>query len=134
LRRRSPSDWRSIARKEKAVSYYLEAGQEAIARGTMTEALAHLRKGLDIVTRLPDGAARQEQELDLQIALGHALETTKGLADVETGEVYVRARRLCEELKRPEQLGLVLYGQYLSHCPWRAGAGGTSCQGAASPA
>jgi hypothetical protein len=58
----------------------------------------------------PDGAAPQEQELDLQIALGH---TTKGLAALESGEAYARARRLCEQLNRPVQLGLVLYGQYL---------------------
>lgn len=98
---------------EKAVGYCLKAGQQAIARGTMTEAVAQLRKGLDILAGLPDGAARQEQELDLQIALGHALDTTKGLAALEAGEAYARARRLCEQLNRPVQLGLVLYGQFL---------------------
>jgi tetratricopeptide (TPR) repeat protein len=99
---------------EKAVGYCLKAGQQAIARGTMTEAVAQLRKGLDILAGLPDGAARQQQELDLQIALGHALDTTKGLAAIEPGEAYARARRLCEQLDRPAQLGLVLYGQFLS--------------------
>jgi tetratricopeptide (TPR) repeat protein len=79
----------------------------------MTEAVAQLRKGLDILAGLPDGAARQEQELDLQIALGHALDATKGLAALEAGEAYDRARRLCEQLNRPVQLGLVLYGQFL---------------------
>ena len=98
---------------EKAVSYWLKAGRQAIARGMMTEAVAQLRKGLDILAGLPDEAARQEQELDLQIALGHALDTTKGLAAVEAGEAYARARRLCERVNRPAQLGLVLYGQYL---------------------
>ena len=98
---------------EKAVGYCLKAGQQAIARGTMTEAVAQLRKGLDILAGLPDGAARQQQELDLQIALGHALDTTKGLAAFEAGEAYARARSLCEQLDRPAQLGLVLYGQFL---------------------
>jgi class 3 adenylate cyclase/tetratricopeptide (TPR) repeat protein len=97
----------------KAVGYCLKAGQRAIARGTMTEAVAQLRKGLDILAGLPDDAARQQQELDLQIALGHALDTTKGLAALEAGEAYARARRLCEQLNRPVQLGLVLYGQFL---------------------
>jgi predicted ATPase len=58
---------------EKAVGYYLKAGQQAIAQATMTEAMAQLRKGLDLLAGLPDDAARQLQELDLQIALGHAL-------------------------------------------------------------
>jgi hypothetical protein len=97
----------------KAVGYCLKAGQQAIARGTMTEAVAQLRKGLNNLADLPDGAAHQEQELDLQIALGHALNTTKGLAAFESGETYARARRLAEQLNRPAQLGLVLYGQYL---------------------
>jgi class 3 adenylate cyclase/tetratricopeptide (TPR) repeat protein len=98
---------------EKAVGYCLKAGQQAIARGTMTEAVALLRKGLDILAGLQDAAVRQEQELDLQIALGHALDATKGLAALETGEAYARARRLAEQLNRPAQLGLVLNGQYL---------------------
>jgi class 3 adenylate cyclase/predicted ATPase len=98
---------------EKAVGYCLKAGQKAIGRGTMTEAVAQLRKGLDILAGLPDGAARQQQELELQISLGHALDTTKGLAALETGEAYARARWLCEQLNRPAQLGLVLYGQFL---------------------
>lgn len=98
---------------EKAVGCYLKAGQQAIARGTTTEAVAQLRKGLDIIAGLPDDTARQLQELELQIALGHALDTTKGLAASEAGEAYARARRLCELLDRPAQLGLVLYGQFL---------------------
>ena len=81
---------------EKAIGYCLKAGQKAIGRGTMIEAVAQLWKGLDILAGLPDGAARQQQELELQIALGHALDTTKGLATpLETGEVYAHARRLC---------------------------------------
>jgi class 3 adenylate cyclase/tetratricopeptide (TPR) repeat protein len=99
---------------EKAVGYCLKAGQQAIARGTMIEAVAQLRKGLDILAGLPNGTARQQQELDLQIALGHALDVTKGLAAFEPGEAYARARQLCEQLDRPAQLGLVLYGQFLS--------------------
>ena len=98
---------------KKAVGYCLKAGQQAIARGTMTEAVAQLRKGLDMLASLPGGATSQEQELDLQIAFGHALDTTKGLAAAETGQAYARARQLCEQLDRPVQLELVLYGQFL---------------------
>jgi class 3 adenylate cyclase/tetratricopeptide (TPR) repeat protein len=98
---------------EKVVGYHLKAGQQAIARGTMIEAVAQLRKGLDALAGLPDGAARQQQELELQIALGHALDTTKGLAALESGDAYARARWLCEQLDRPVQLGLVLNGQFL---------------------
>jgi tetratricopeptide (TPR) repeat protein len=98
---------------EKAVVYWLKAGRQAIARCAMQEALAQIRKGLDLLSDLPDGAARWEQELDLQIALGHALMTTKGMAAPGPGEAYARARQLCEQLNRPWQLGPVLVGQWV---------------------
>jgi len=97
---------------EKAVGYWLKAGQQAIARGAMAEAVAQLRKGLDLLSGAPDGAARQEQELDLQIALGHALLATKGYSAPEPGEAFARARQLCEQLNRSAELGPVLYGQF----------------------
>ena len=71
---RNPRCWPSTARKpgsaEKAVGYWLKAGQQAMARSAMTEAVAQLRKGLEVLAGLPDGPWRLQQELDLQIALG----------------------------------------------------------------
>ena len=100
---------------EKAVDYWLHAGQEAIARGTMTEAAAQLRKGLNLLSRLLDSTAQEEQELNLQIELGHALVTTMGYSAQEPGEAFARARELCAQLGEPAQLGQVLYGQLLYH-------------------
>ena len=51
---------------EQAVAYWLKAGQQALARSAMAEAVAQLRKGLDVLAGLPDGPWRQQQELDLQ--------------------------------------------------------------------
>jgi class 3 adenylate cyclase len=53
----------------KAVDYWLKAGQQAVARSSLAEAEAQLRKGLKQVSRLPDGSARLERELDLHVAL-----------------------------------------------------------------
>jgi predicted ATPase len=64
---------------------------------------------------LPDGAARQRQELELQIALGQALIATQGYAAPAVGETYARARALCERLDRPPEIVPVLYGQYVYH-------------------
>ena len=63
---------------EKAVGYWLKAGQQAVARSAMTEAVAQSQKGLDLLTSMPDSSARQQQELDLRITLGQALAATKG--------------------------------------------------------
>ena len=80
----------------------------------MAEAVAQLQKGLALLSGVSDNPARNEKELNLQIGLGHALVATKGLAAHEPAQAFARARQLCELLNRPEQLGRVLYGQYLS--------------------
>ncbi len=77
---------------EQAVAYWLKAGQQALARSAMTEAVAQLRKGLDVLAGLPDGLWRQQQELDLQTALGSALTATKGWSAAEVDETLARAR------------------------------------------
>jgi predicted ATPase/class 3 adenylate cyclase len=103
---------------EKSVVYCLKAGQQAIARSAMIEAVAQLRKGLDLLSGMPKSTAYAEQELNLQITLGPALFATKGYGASEPGEVYARARKLCEQLNKPTQLGSVLYGQWV-YCQTR---------------
>ena len=100
---------------EKAVAYWLKAGQQALARSAMTEAVAQLRKGLDVLAGLPDGPWRQQQELDLQIALGPALTATKGWSAADVDETLARARALAEQLDRPEYLVPLIVGQWAFH-------------------
>ena len=119
---------------EKAVDYWLKAGQQAIARWAMTEGVAQLQKGLDLLSGMPDDAARLEREIDLQIKLGQALSATKGYAAPEAGEAFARAHELCELLSWPPKLE-VLTGQFVfrlgrgelqeaehyANCIWRVG-------------
>jgi predicted ATPase len=49
----------------KAISYWLKAGQQSISRCAVTEAVAQLRKGVELLSGIPDVTARQEQELEL---------------------------------------------------------------------
>jgi len=100
---------------EKAVAYWLKAGQQAMDRSAMTEAFAQLRKGLDVLAGLPDGPSRQEQELDLQTALGWALTATKGYSVPEVEETLARARTLAQQLDRPEHLVPLIFGQFWFH-------------------
>jgi predicted ATPase len=99
----------------KAVGYWHKAGQQAMARGAMTEAVSQLRKGLELLRSMPDDVGRQEQELDLQIILGNALIATNGWSAPEPGDAYARAHQLCEQLDRPTLLGPVLLGQWGFH-------------------
>ena len=97
---------------EKAVGYWLKAGQQALARSAMMEAVAQLKKGLEALANLAEGTARQQHELDLRLALGPALIATQGWAASVTGETYARARELCERLNQRQHLGAVLFGQF----------------------
>ena len=100
---------------EKAISYWLKAGQQAAARSAMTEAAAQLRKGLALLTSQPDSPSRQEQELDLQVALGPPLMATEGYAAKDVGDTYARAAALAEQFDRTDYLVPLLYGQWAYH-------------------
>ncbi|WOH47519.1 adenylate/guanylate cyclase domain-containing protein [Bradyrhizobium sp. sBnM-33] len=99
---------------EPATDYWLKAGQRAIARSSMAEALAQLRNGLNLLAGLPE-ADRRWRELDLQVALGVALMATQGWAAPEAGRANARARELCEQIGATSQLWPVLYGQWVFH-------------------
>jgi hypothetical protein len=57
----------------------------------MMEAVAQLKKGLDVMAGVSDGPWRRQEELDLQMALRRALISTKGYAAPEVGETIARA-------------------------------------------
>jgi predicted ATPase len=96
---------------DKAVDYRLKAGQQAFARSGMMEAVAQLRKGLDLLAQMPDEQRRRQQELDLRIVLGRALMATKGYGAPVVGETYAQARALAEQLDRPDYLVSLLAGE-----------------------
>jgi hypothetical protein len=64
----------------------------------MVEAVAQLDKGLALLATLPTSLERQQQELDLRIALGPALIATRGYSSPEVGQIFSRARRSPSEL------------------------------------
>ncbi|MGY3037703.1 putative ATPase/class 3 adenylate cyclase [Bradyrhizobium sp. USDA 4354] len=100
---------------EPAIDYWLRAGQAEIARSATAEAITQLTKGLELISALPDDAARWRRELELQIALGVALMAAKGWAAPEVGRANARARDLCERLGDTSRLFPVLYGKWVFH-------------------
>ncbi len=97
----------------QALPYWQQAGQHALQRSAPAEAIAHLTQGLAVLTTLPETPERLQQELDLQVALGTALRTTKGNAAPEVERPYTRARELCAQLGYTPQLFPVLRGLML---------------------
>jgi predicted ATPase len=63
---------------EKAVYYLQQAGEQAVRRSVYNEAVSHFTTALELLSNLPHGPRRTEQELVLQVALGPALYTAFG--------------------------------------------------------
>jgi len=100
---------------EKAVGYRLKAGQQALARSAMTEAVAQLQKGIELLAKMPEDSRPVQHELDLQIALGRALMAAKGYSAPAVADALVRARALAERSDRPDRLAPLLYSQWGFH-------------------
>ena len=98
------------ALQRQAVGYWQRAGERSKARSAYVEAVAHLTKGLEVLQTLPDTPERTQHELDMQVALGQALQVTKGLSAPEVGHAYARARELCQQVGDTPQLFVVLAG------------------------
>ena len=95
---------------DKAVEYLLKAGQQCSDRSANHEAIIHLNRGLELLTRLPAGADRLQKELSLLVAISRPLVRTRGYASPEAERILVRARELCAKLGDSPQLIAVLCG------------------------
>jgi predicted ATPase len=100
---------------EQSIDYWHKAGQQAVGRSAMTEALAQLQKGLGQLASVPDNSRREALELNLQITLGPALIATRGYSSAEAGDTFVRARTLAEQLGRSDYDAALLYGLSTYH-------------------
>src|SRR5262249_38388517 len=98
---------------EQAIDQWLKAGQRGAERSANPEAVAHLRRGLELLESLPDTDERARRELAFQMALGMPLIAIKGYSGQETGAAYERARELCERVGSAQQLLPILYGQFV---------------------
>jgi len=95
---------------DKALEFWLLAGERDRKRSANVEAIAHLRRCLEILAELPDRDGRIEQELTIQLALANALMACRGYAAPELGTVYARTRELAERINDTTKLLPVMYG------------------------
>jgi DNA-binding winged helix-turn-helix (wHTH) protein/predicted ATPase len=95
---------------ERAVPYLQMAAVQAVQRSAHHEAFQHLTQALELLATLPETPARSQQELDVRIALGSVLITTKGAGSPEVEQVYARARVLCAQIGETPQLFPTLRG------------------------
>jgi class 3 adenylate cyclase/tetratricopeptide (TPR) repeat protein len=96
-----------------AIDYWQRAGNRAAKRSANQEAVAHFRRAKELFEKLPDRAAHAEQELQLLIALGPALMTTRSSAAPEIGSIYARAGELARVTGRMADLFPTIWGAWL---------------------
>src|SRR5215813_10919713 len=68
---------------ERSINYYEKAAALTTGRFALGERVTHLRKAVAQLQHLPDSAARQRRELDLQVALGRVLIDCHGSGNEE---------------------------------------------------
>jgi hypothetical protein len=82
---------------EEAITYWNKAGQHAVARFANKEAEAHLTKAIELLQTLPEGRSRNEQEVDLRLALAVPLTRLHGYGSEAVEACASRARQLCDD-------------------------------------
>ena len=91
---------------------WLMAGDRSARRAANREAIAQLRRGLDLLNEVEEGPGRWRLELELLMTLGGCLRTLKGWSDEETVETVFRARRLCDQVDDSHYRGAIGFGEY----------------------
>ncbi|MEZ4657624.1 MAG: BTAD domain-containing putative transcriptional regulator [Caldilineaceae bacterium] len=78
-----------------AIDYYQRAAHFDHRRSAQHEAILHLQRTLELLAKLPASAARDAQELKIQLVLGALLLATRGYADAAVEAAFSRAWALC---------------------------------------
>ncbi len=100
---------------DRAIPYWHRAGQRTVQRSGNLEAVAHLRKALELIKTVNDSPERARQELELHLTLGPALVAARHFADPDVGQSYARALELCQQLGDSIHLPLILRGRQAFH-------------------
>jgi class 3 adenylate cyclase len=98
----------------RAVDQWLKAGRHSAERSAHHEAIGHYERGLRALTASPEGPARSNQEIELQLARGLSLFTVAGFSAAGAFEIYDRARELSEQRGDHRQQFMSVYGLWQS--------------------
>jgi tetratricopeptide (TPR) repeat protein len=84
--------------------------QQAIGKNAITEAVQYLKRAIVLTRRLPEGPARDADELGLQLQFGGLLAATAGFGAPEVLHAFEDAQRLCANLGDDGSLIPVYWG------------------------
>ena len=98
---------------EQAVPYWRRAGERAASSWTNAAAANHFEKAINLLMASPESRDRDEIELTLRLALGGALQKTRGHSGDQSVETtYLRAEELSQHVGNPQQRLAALFGQW----------------------
>lgn len=97
-----------------AIPLWRRAGEAALARVALQEAVAYLEKGLAIVERLPPSADRDGLELSLREPLHSARLRWRGWAASEVGVNATAILWLAQRQRQPQSLLIGLWGMWIN--------------------
>jgi hypothetical protein len=93
-----------------AAAHWLAAGENAAKRSAVNEAVAHLRRALADLERLPEDVTRLDRELSVLTALAPALMAVYGWAAPVVGQTCKRAIELARRLEAHHRMYPPLWG------------------------
>jgi tetratricopeptide (TPR) repeat protein len=82
-----------------AAPLWLRAGEAAIERFALPEAVMHLRTGMSVLSKIRPSRSRDRMELSLRTALGPTIVAQRGWGQAEISAVLEPAWRLAQSLK-----------------------------------
>jgi class 3 adenylate cyclase/energy-coupling factor transporter ATP-binding protein EcfA2 len=100
---------------ERAIPGWIQAGQRALARVALSEAVAHLTTALSVNALPPASVERDRRELDIRLLLGAAYLSSLGWAAVQIVQTLGPARDLALRLREHDKLVAILYYVWFHH-------------------
>jgi predicted ATPase len=100
---------------DRAVPYWMRAGQRALERVACAEAVSQLETALTVNGRLPGSVERDQTELQIRLLLASAYFGSLGWGAMEIQRTLEPARDLARSLGAAEQLASILYYVWLHH-------------------
>ena len=97
---------------EAAIPLWQTAGERALKRMALTEAISHLSQGLELVSTLPPSSERDASELELRTRLGTAWVALKSWPAPEVWTSLHPALALAKSLARCDTLALIFSGLF----------------------
>ncbi|MEM7022224.1 MAG: AAA family ATPase [Pseudomonadota bacterium] len=95
---------------ETAAANWLQAGRSANSRSAFAEAIAHLEKGLQVLSKTPNSTQRARREIELRSVLATAMISARGYGAPEAEENFDRALELSNDVGNLSQRFVALHG------------------------